>query len=173
MLSSLIYIYGVHVKRFSSWSDTKWQKKLKKKYVFTLMNFIFPNTVSHFRTYTPESILHTILTIDPYHPYHWSSASIKLVDPQDVSVGHSLPLSDCHCRIRNGSDGFQPGLDGEGCSSIWSVLVVGVLFLEVVGHIRRHVLPVDLDILFTIAPGLLVVEEVLVKLCKGMWILVD
>ncbi len=98
--------------------------------------------------------------------YSSSSASIKLVDPQDVSVGHSLPLSDCHCRIRNGSDGFQPGLDGEGCSSIvhdgavviWSVLVVGVLFLEVVGHIRRHVLPVDLDILVTIAPGLLVVE---------------
>ncbi len=26
---------------------------------------------------------------------------------------------------------------------VWSVLVVGVLFLEVVGHIRRHVLPVD------------------------------
>ncbi len=41
---------------------------------------------------------------------------------------------------------------------VWSVLVVGVLFLEVVGHIRRHVLPVDLDILVTIAPGLLVVE---------------
>ncbi len=61
----------------------------------------------------------------------------------------------------------------DGAVVIWSVLVVGVLFLEVVGHIRRHVLPVDLDILVTIAPGLLVVEEVLVKLCKGMWILVD
>lgn len=57
-------------------------------------------------------------------------------------------------------------MDGEGCVSIvhdgavvvWSVLVVGVLFLEVVGHIRRDVLPVDFDILVTIAPGLLVVE---------------
>ncbi len=39
---------------------------------------------------------------------------------------------------------------------IWSGLVVGVLFLEVVGHIRRHVLPVDLDVLVMIAPGLLV-----------------
>ncbi len=51
-----------------------------------------------------------------------------------------------HCSIRNGSDGFQPGLDGEGCSSIVhdgavvinSVLVAGVLFLEVVGHFRRR-----------------------------------
>lgn len=95
-----------------------------------------------------------------------SSASIQLVDPQDVDVGQSLPLSDFHRCIRNGSDGFQPRLDGEGCSSIvhdgavvvWSVLVVGVLFLEVVGRLRRNVLPVDFDVLVTIAPGLLVVE---------------
>ncbi len=46
----------------------------------------------------------------------------------------------------------------DGAVVVWSVLVVGVLFLEVVGHIRRHVLPVDLDVLVTIAPGLLVVE---------------
>ncbi len=85
---------------------------------------------------------------------------------QDVGIGHSLPLSDFQRIIRNGSDGFQPGLDGEGCSSIvhdravviWRVLVVGVLFLEVVGHIRRHVLQVDIDVLVTIASGLLVVE---------------
>lgn len=46
----------------------------------------------------------------------------------------------------------------DGAVVIWSVLVVGVLFLEVVGHIRRDVLPVNLDVLVTIAPGLLVVE---------------
>ncbi len=46
----------------------------------------------------------------------------------------------------------------DGAVVIWSVLVVGVLFLEVVGHIRRDVLPVDLHVLVTIAPGLLVVE---------------
>ncbi len=81
--------------------------------------------------------------------YSSSLASIQLVDPQDVGDGHSLPLSNFHCPIRNGSDGFQPGLDGEGCSSIvhdgavviWSVLVVGVLFLEVVGHIRKTCSP--------------------------------
>ena len=95
-----------------------------------------------------------------------SSASIQLLNPQNVNFGQSLPLSDFHSRIRNGSDGFQPGLNGEGSSSIvhdgavvvWSVLVVGVLFLEVVGHNRRDVLKVDSDILVTIAPGLLVVK---------------
>ncbi len=166
------------MKKFSLWSDTKWQKnKIKNKIRFYFDDLYFSQHSFTFQNlYTRKHPSH--------HHYHWSfssSASIKLVDPQDVSVGHSLPLSDCHCRIRNGSDGFQPGLDGEGCSSIvhdgavviWSVLVVGVLFLEVVGHIRRHVLLVDLDILVTIAPGLLVVEEVLVKLCKGVWILVD
>lgn len=46
----------------------------------------------------------------------------------------------------------------DGAVVIWSVLVVGVLFLEVVGRIRRYVLPVDPDVLVAIAPGLLVVE---------------
>lgn len=47
----------------------------------------------------------------------------------------------------------------DGAVVIWGVLVVGVLFLEVVGHIRRDVLKVDFDILVTIAPSLLVVES--------------
>ncbi len=57
-------------------------------------------------------------------------------------------------------------LDGEGCSSIvhdggvvvGSVEIVGGLPVEVVGHLRVDVLPVDPDVVVAVAPGLFVLE---------------
>ena len=46
----------------------------------------------------------------------------------------------------------------DGGVVVRSVQVVGVLLVEVVGHGSVHVLPVDLDVAITVAPGLLVLE---------------
>ncbi|TRZ01792.1 hypothetical protein DNTS_017771 [Danionella cerebrum] len=96
-----------------------------------------------------------------------SLASIQLIDPLHINVGQPLPLSDWNVGIWNGNDGFQAGLYGEGgvpvvhdgAVVVCSVLVVGVFELEVVGHIWRDVIPVDVDVLVAIAPGVLMVES--------------
>lgn len=94
------------------------------------------------------------------------SAPVEQVDPHDVPVGHALPLADLDVGVGDGGDGVPAVLDGEGCSSIvhdggvvvGSVQVVGVLLVEVVGHIRVDVLPVDPDVVVAVAPGLLMLE---------------
>ncbi|KAG7236936.1 hypothetical protein INR49_032978, partial [Caranx melampygus] len=82
-----------------------------------------------------------------------------------LQVGHALPLADLDVGIGDGGDGVPP-VDGEGSSPIvhdggvvvGSVEVVGGLLVEVVGHLLVDVLPVDPDVLVTVAPGLLVLE---------------
>lgn len=94
------------------------------------------------------------------------SAAVEHVDPHNVPVGQALPLADLDVGVGDGSDGVPAILDGEGCSSIvhdggvvvGSVQVVGVLLVEVVGHLRVDVLPVDPDEAVAVAPGLLVLE---------------
>ena len=93
-------------------------------------------------------------------------AAVEHVDPHDVPVGHALPLADLDVGVRDGGDGVPAVLDGEGCFSIvhdggvvvGSVQVVGGLLVEVVGHLRVDVLPVDPDVVVAVAPGLLVLE---------------
>lgn len=95
-----------------------------------------------------------------------SSAAVEQIDPLDVPVGHVLPLANLNTGVWDGGDGFHAGIRGEGCSSvvhdgtvvIWSVQVVGVLLVKVVGHVGIDVLPVDSDIVVAVTPGLLVLE---------------
>lgn len=94
------------------------------------------------------------------------STAVEQVDPHDVPVGHALPLSNLDVGVGDGGDGVPAELDGEGCFSIvhdggvviGSVQVVGSLFVEVVGHLRVDVLPVDPDVVVAVAPGLLMLE---------------
>ena len=94
------------------------------------------------------------------------SAAVEQVDPHDVPIGHALPLSDLDVGVGDGGDGVPAVLDGEGGPSVvhdggvvvGSVQVVGVLLVEVVGHLRVDVLPVDPDVVVAVAPGLLVLE---------------
>ncbi|TRZ01793.1 hypothetical protein DNTS_017772, partial [Danionella cerebrum] len=85
-----------------------------------------------------------------------SSASVQLIDPLHINDGQSLPLSDWNIGIRNGSDGFQAGLYGEGS---FPVVHDGAVVFKVVGHIWRDIIPVDADVLVAIAPGVLMVES--------------
>lgn len=94
------------------------------------------------------------------------SAAVEQVDPHDVPIGHALPLTDLDVGVGDGSDGVPAVLDGEGGLSvvhdggvvIGSVQVVGVLLVEIVGHLRVDVLPVDPDVVVAVAPGLLVLK---------------
>lgn len=93
-------------------------------------------------------------------------AAVECVDPGNVPVGHALPLADLDVGVGDWGDGVFPVLDGEGCSSVvhdggvvvGSVEVVGALLVEVVGHLRVDVLPVDPDVVVAVAPGLFVLE---------------
>ena len=92
-------------------------------------------------------------------------AAIESVDPQDVIPGHSPSLANPNTGVWDGGDAVS-SIYGEGCSAVvhdggvivGGVQVVGVLPLEVVGIAWINVLPVYLDILVTVTPGLLVVE---------------
>lgn len=93
-------------------------------------------------------------------------AAIEAVDPQDVSLGHSLSLANLHTGVWDGGDAVFSISDGEGCSAIVhdggvvvrGVQVVGILPVEVVSHAWLNVPPVDPDVLVAVTPGLLVLE---------------
>ena len=107
-----------------------------------------------------------VLLNDKFGSQALLSAAIEHVEPHDVPVGHAPPLADLDVGVGDGGDGVPAVLDGEGCFSIvhdggvvvGSVQVVGVLLVEVVGHLRVDVLPVDPDVVVAVAPGLLVQE---------------
>ena len=92
-------------------------------------------------------------------------AAVELIDPYDVPGGQALRLADLDVRVGDRGGGVLP-VDGEGCSSIvhdggvvlGSVQVVGDLLVEVVGHLRLDVGPIDRDVVVAIAPGLFMPE---------------